>query len=195
VNFKFIKKEPFGMVNNMNSPSSLSKRKKLEYLLFLGFCAVFIFITKALLRLHLNIPGHSMFFMIFFLMLANRCVPLKYSATICAILSGLLAIMFGMGKGGPLLILKFIMPAMIIDFFSYLMPSYDQKYWTCMFVAALASSTKFISSFIVDYLLGMDAQLIVYHCLIKSGGAISFGALGSLMVPMVISRLKAYDII
>jgi hypothetical protein len=190
-----MKREPIGMDNYMKDINSLSKRKKLEYLLFLGFCAVFIFITKALLRLHLNIPGHSMFFMIFFLMLSNRCVPLRYSATICAILSGSLAIMFGMGKGGPLLILKFIMPAMTIDFFSYLIPTFDQKYWTCILVAALASSTKFISSFIVDYLLGMDAQLIVYHCLIKSGGAIFFGVLGSLMIPMVITRLKAYDII
>ena len=179
----------------MNNLNNLSKRKHLEYLLFLGFCAVFIFITKALLRLHLNIPGHSLFFLIFFLMLSKRCVPLSYSASICAILAGLLAVIFGMGKGGPLIMLKFVMPAMMIDFLSYMMPSFDQKYVTCMFVAALAASTKFISSIIVDFLLGMDIQIMMYHSLIKSCGAVFFGILGGLMIPPVTSRLKAYGII
>jgi len=170
-------------------------KRKLEYLLFLGFCAVFIFITKALLRLHLNIPGHSMLFLIFFLMLSSRCVPFFFSATICSILAGSMAIMFGMGKGGPLILLKFIMPAFVIDIMSYLIPNFDQKIKTCILISTVASSTKFISTYIVDYLIGMDQEILLYHAFIKSIGAIFFGILGSLMIPVVISRLKAYDIL
>ncbi len=60
------------------------KRFVLRDAIFLGFCAIFIVITRAGLRLHFNIPGHAMFFMCFFLLLAAGCVPKMWAATMPA---------------------------------------------------------------------------------------------------------------
>ena len=54
----------------------------IQDVLFLGFCATFIVITRAALRLHLNVPGHAMFFTMFLLILSQACVPRLGAATI-----------------------------------------------------------------------------------------------------------------
>jgi len=163
--------------------------------LFLGFCAVFILFTKAILRLHLNIPGHAMFFTIFFLMLARACVPYKLSATFVGFLSGIMAVVLGMGKGGPLILIKFLLPALVIDAGAFFIPAVFQSFVLCVLIAVIAGSTKFVSTYIVDSLIGMDKTVLVQHAFIKSIGGIAFGVAGSLLIPPVMRKLKSYGVI
>ena len=83
--------------------------------LFLGFCAVFIVFSRATMRLHLGIPGHAMFFTIFFLMTARGCVGHLFASTFTGFLAGIIAMVLGLGKSGPLMLLIFIMPGLVID--------------------------------------------------------------------------------
>jgi hypothetical protein len=163
--------------------------------LFLGFCAVFIVLMRAVLRLHLNIPGHAMLFTLFFLMLARGCVPYRFSATFTGLISALIAMLLALGKGGPLILIKFIPPALVIDFFAMVFPSWYNKYALCLVMAFTASSTKFLDTYIVDYLMGMDPTVNLQHALLSSLSGSLFGMAGSLLVPPVMKKLYAHGIL
>lgn len=172
----------------MNKPS-------LKEMLFLGFCAALIVVTKMGLRLHLGIPGHAMFFSVFFLMLARASVDYKFAASFTGLLSGIVAVGLGLGKGGPLIILKFIFPALAIDIMALVASGAFTGYTFCVLTAVIASSTKFIDSYVVDSLVGMDRMVTLQHAGLQTLGAVVFGVLGGLLVPPVVRKLRARGVI
>ena len=174
---------------------TLNKKLTLTESLFLGFCAVFIVLMRAVLRLHLNIPGHAMLFMVFFLMLARGCVPYRFSATFTGLISGLMAMLLALGKGGPLILLKFLPPAMVIDLLAMLFPAGYKNYFMCLLIAFVASSTKFLTTYFVDYLMGMDPTVNLQLSVMDSLSGSIFGMAGSLFVPPVMKKLIAHGIL
>ncbi len=171
------------------------KRLSLKESLFLGFCAVFILIFRASFRLNLNIPGHAMLFTVFFLMLARACVPYRLSATWTGMIAGAMAMVLGMGKGGPLIVSKFLLPAIVIDIGAALMPQWHQRYLLSLVMAACAAATRFLSIYLVDVLIGMDRVVTLQHALIKSSSGILFGMAGSLFIPPVVKKLQAFGVV
>ena len=163
--------------------------------LFLGFCAVLIVVFRAAFRLHLNISGHSMLFTVFFLMLAKACVRNYFSATYAGMLAGMMAMVLGLGKGGPLIILKFIFPAIAVDFMALILPIWYNHYWQCMLIAAAAAATKFLNTLIMDLLVGMDMTVAIQHGLFESLFACLFGMVGGLCIPPVVKKLNAHGIL
>ena len=174
---------------------SFIKRFTLQEAVYLGFCASFIVITRAGLRLHLNIPGHAMFFTMFFLILGRGCVPRLGAATLVALVAGLLCTLLGMGKGGPLIILKFVIPGLIVDCGGIIYSGLPGSYVACALVGAIASASRFVTIIVVEWVVGMDWSLILQHAVISSSFGVLFGTLGSLMVPPVVRRLKASGLI
>jgi hypothetical protein len=160
--------------------------------LFLGFCALFILLTKTGLRLHLKIPGHAMFFTVFFLLIARGCVQHRLAATFSGLLAGLMAMILGMGKGGPLILLKFAFPGLVVDMMAIVVPGLFESVLLCIFTAGLAGATRFVSTVLVDYLTGMDLEILLQHAVIQSAGNIVFAMAGGIAVPTVIHNLKAY---
>jgi len=167
----------------------------LKEALFLGFCAVFILFTRAALRLHLGIPGHAMFFTLFFLMLARACVPYRFASSFVGLLSGVMVVVLGLGKGGPLIMLKFVLPAIVVDIGVMLVPIVFGSYLLCALLAALAASTKMIDTYVVDSLVGMEQAIIFQHALLKASGGVFFGVIGSLLIPPVVRKLRAYGVV
>ena len=178
---------------NQNTENTATLRLKDG--LFLGFCAILIVGTKLIFRWHLNISGHSMLFTMFFLLLARTAVSYKMAASMTGFLAGLATLMLGMGKGGPLLLIKFMIPALVVDGAFLIYPLITNSYFGCLLVGILASASKFISTILVDWAVGMDARVLMHHALLKSLGAVLFGVLGSLMVPPVVKKLRSHDII
>lgn len=163
--------------------------------LFIGFCAVFILTAKALLRLHLKIPGHSMFFTIFFLLIARGCVRHWLAASFCGLLAGIMAVILGMGKGGPLILIKFLLPALMVDLMAGLLPGIFASVLLCALSGGLAASTRMLSTWLIDLLAGMDAQIVQQHVWLQGAGNILFGLAGGIAVPAVIRKLVAYGAI
>lgn len=178
-------------------PSASAERKGLPLrdALFLGFCAVFILFTRAALRLHLGIPGHAMFFSVFFLMLARAAVRYRLSASFVGFLAGAMATVLGLGKGGPLILLKFVLPAIVVDIGALLLPGLFGSHILCGLVAAAASATKMIDTYIVDTLVGMDSAIVLQHAALKALGGVAFGVAGSQLIPPVVRKLRAYGTI
>jgi hypothetical protein len=167
----------------------------LKELLFLGFCALLLLFSRVALQLKLKIPGHSMLFTSFFLLLARGCVRFRLAASTTALLAGLLGMILGLGKGGPLLLLKFLLPALVIDGMAMLLPSLFLSPLLCALVAALAASTRFFNTWFIDRLLGLEPDIILTHALIQTAGGVAFALIGGFMVPPVLHRLAAYGLI
>lgn len=163
--------------------------------MLLGFCATFIVLTRAALRLHFSIPGHSMFFMMFFLLMSRAAVPKLGSSTLVGLISGLVCMLLGMTKMGPLIIANFILPGVIVDIACALFPGALTKWWTCLAIGVIASASKNVSSIGLDLLLGMEREIILQHVLVTTAGSVLFGGLGSLLAPAVIKRLQANRLI
>jgi hypothetical protein len=163
--------------------------------IFLGFCATFIVITRAGLRLHLNIPGHAMFFMCFFLLLAVGCVPKMWAATIVGLVAGIVAVLLGMGQGGPIMLLKFLFPAIIVDCARLIYPDLAANIVACVLVGLTAAASRFLTIVAPDLLAGLDWQIIAGHAVVTTTMGMGFGAIGSAMVPAIVRRLKAHQMI
>jgi hypothetical protein len=163
--------------------------------LLLGFCATFIILTRAALRIHFSLPGHSMFFLIFFLLMARGCVPKIGSATLVGIIAGLVCMMLGMTKMGPMILVNFILPAVVIDIAGVIYPRMPRSYIACAVAGALAASCKAVSAAGLDLMLGMETEIIMQHVIITTASSAGFGAIGALLVPSVIRRLQANRLI
>jgi hypothetical protein len=163
--------------------------------LWLGFCATFIIVTKAFLRLHLHLTGHAMFFTMFFFLLGKGAVPKRGAATLVGLVAGILGLMLGMGKEGPLIILRYMLAGFVIDAACAIYPRVLETSLGCALVAAIASTSRAVTLILVEWLAGMETVLIMQHAAIGSVMNILFGVLGSLMVPPIIRRLKAAGLV
>jgi len=171
------------------------KKPSLKDMLFLGFCAALIVVTKMALRLHLGVPGHVMLFTIFFLMLARASVGYVFAASFTGLLAGLASVGLGLGKGGPLILFKFILPAFVIDLTALFATGIFTSYLLCVLVAAFAASTKFMDAYLIDTLMGMDKGVTLRHAALQTLGAVLFGTLGGLLVPPVVKKLRSRGVI
>jgi hypothetical protein len=172
------------------------KRLSLKDALFLGFCAVLIIAVRAALRLHLKIPGHSMLFTLFFLLLARGCVHNKLASSFTALLAGIMALILGMGKGGPLILVRYLLPALVVDAMAVVLSdTLFQSMLLCLLTAVLAASTRFLSDAAMDLLAGMEFSVVLRHAGLQTAGNVLFGAIGALGVPTVIRKLKAFGAI
>jgi len=171
------------------------KKFTLQEALFLAFCACFIVITRAVFRLHLNIPGHAMFFTMFFLILSRGMVHRLGAATLVGILAGLICTLLGMGKGGPLIILRFLVPGLIVDLAGLVHHGLAGSYIACAIVGALGAASRFLTIIAVEWVLGVEWDIMLQHALISSACGVIFGVLGALMVPLIARKLSAHGLI
>ncbi len=163
----------------------------LQESLFLGFCSLLILSTKLLLRLHLKVPGHSMFFLILFLMLAALCVRKRWSATLAAAMAGILGMFTGSGKLGPLGIVSYMLPALVVDFCVPFLQRHRKNLAAFALAGLLAAASRAPVSLFSEWMVGMDLQVLVMSTAIKVGGGMVFGALGGLPVPALLTKLEA----
>lgn len=171
------------------------KRFNLKDAILLGFFATLIVVTRAGLRLHLKIPGHSMFFMCFFLVLAAGCVPRMWAATVTGFVAGIVAILLGMGHGGPIMLLRFLLPALVVDGARLVFPRLTLSFVACAVVGVLASASRFLIIILPDVLAGMDWHVFVQHGLMTTAMGMGFGGLGAAMAPAIIRRLQTHGLI
>jgi hypothetical protein len=173
----------------------LWNRFTLREALLLGFCATFIILTRAGLRLHLHLPGHVMFFTMFFFLLARGCVPRIGSATLVGLITSLVSVLFGMGKVGPIVLVKFLLPALIVEAAGAIFPSFVTSMILCAFVGILASVVRSTASIAVEVLVGMEEEVIITKALFAAAMNGIWGGLGALAVPAVVIRLRKNGLI
>ncbi|BEQ13968.1 ECF transporter S component [Desulfoferula mesophila] len=163
--------------------------------LYLGFCGTFIVIARAALRMHLHLTGHSMFFNLFFLLLARGVVRRFGAATLAGVVAGLLCMFLGLGKDGPLLIVRYGLLGLIVDLGFALYPRLAYSYVACFVCGAAAALTRGLFLAVADLMAGMETAVMIQHVLLNSAMNMAFGAAGGLLVPPVIKRLQSSGLI
>lgn len=173
----------------------LWNRFSMREALLLGFCATFIVLTKATLRMKLGISGHSMFFMTFFLLLARGIVPKTGAATLAGLLAGAISIALGLAHKGPIIMLNFVFPALVIDTAGIFLPRFTTRLLPCLIIGGMAASTKGVAEGIVLFVTGVSSEIVFLKTLVEGAWAAFFGILGSLPVPAIIRKLRTNRLI
>jgi hypothetical protein len=161
--------------------------------LLLAFFAAFIVLAKAALRWHLHVPGHSMFATALFLVLARTCVPRPWSATATGLLAGLATTALGMGKGGPLLVARLLVPGLVVDAGTRL-PLQPHALHAAV-VGALAGASGFFPTAAIEALAGVPGDLVLQHALVSAGAKTGFGALGGWAAAVIAQRLREHGLL
>jgi hypothetical protein len=170
-------------------------RFSLREALLLGFCATFIVLTRASLRLHFSLPGHTMLLMMFFLLLARGLVPKLGAATLVGVISGIVCILLGMTKAAPLVATNFVLPGIVVDAAALVFPRVPASYMGSIATGIVASVSKGVSAAGMDVLMRMDREIVLRHLAATTLAGVAFGAVGAALVPPVIRRLQANGLI
>jgi hypothetical protein len=178
-----------------SSVNFLWNRFTMREALLLGFCATFIVLTKATLRMKLGISGHSMFFMMFFLLLARGIVPKTGAATLVGLLAGGISIALGLAHKGPIIMLNFVLPALILDFAGIFLPNLTSRYLTCITIGGIAAASKGASGSLIELFAGAPMNIVLVKALLEGMGGVIFGILGALPVPAIIRKLQTNRLI
>ena len=168
----------------------LWNRFTLREAILLGFFATFIVLTRAGLRLHLHLPGHVMFFTMFFMIMARGCVPKIGAATLTGLIASLAGLFLGMGKGGPIVFVKFLLPALVVEAAGMIHSDMAASWIACCLTGAVAAALRVAGSTILESLMGLEEEVVLKKALFQGGMNALFGALGALAVPFVIRRLR-----
>ncbi|TSK06567.1 MAG: hypothetical protein FPO08_07855 [Geobacter sp.] len=171
------------------------RRFTLREAVLLCFCATLIVLTRAGLRLHLHLPGHVMFFTMFFFLLARGCVPKVGAATLVGLITSLASVLLGMGSGGAMVLVKFLLPALVVDLAGLIAPGFVTSLLACATVGVLASLLRAGANTGVEWLLGMDEEIMLQKTVISAGLNGLWGGLGALAVPAIIRRLRKNGLI
>jgi hypothetical protein len=178
-----------------NEVAFLWNRFTMREALLLGFCATFIVLTKATLRMKLGISGHSMFFLLFFLLLARGIVPKTGAATLVALLAGGISIALGLAHKGPVIMLNFLLPALVLDFAGIFLPQMTSRHLLCLLIGGIAAASKGVSSAVVELIAGAPMKIVIQAAAIEGAGGVIFGMLGALPVPSIIRKLRTNRLI
>ncbi len=173
----------------------LWSRFTLREALLLGFCATFIVLTRAGLRLHLHMPGHVMLFTMFFFLLARGSVPKIGAATLVGLIVSLASFLLGMGTKGPAVFIKFLLPAIMVDLAGTIAPSFVTSILACVLVGAVAAATRAAADTWLDLLTGMEEEIVLRKALITAALFAFYGGLGSMAVPSIVRRLRKNGLI
>jgi hypothetical protein len=163
--------------------------------LLLAFFASFVVLTRAALRWHLNVPGHSMFPAALLLVLARACVPRAGAATSVGLLAGAAVALLGMGKGGPLLVLKLALPGLVVDAGAAAAGARFAAIWAAALVGGAAGATDFVPVALVEAAAGMPADVVVAHAALSAGPKVAFGALGGAAGAAIAARLRHHGLL
>lgn len=158
---------------------------------YMTLCAVLMVILRLFFRLNLQITGHSMLLTIFFLLLAKHHVQRTWAGTATAFLAGLLAVIMGLGKAGPLLLPQFVLPGLVVDLLFFFPFFRSKTLFAGILVGGLAAFGRFPGKAFTDAIVGMDLDLAIIQAFIKSLAGVPFGIAGGVLEYFLIRRMSA----
>jgi hypothetical protein len=184
-----------GAMTHCEERKYLWRQFSLREALLLGFCATFIILARAALRLHLHLPGHVMFFTMFFFLLARGCVPKIGAVTLVGTITCFASVILGMGNVGVMVLVLYLLPALVVEVVGLLFPTFVNRLLACAAVGLIASATRAAAVTGVDALMGVDEEIVmakVITSIVMNG---VFGGLGSMAVPSIIRSLRRNGLI
>lgn len=149
-----------------------------------------ISVSRFVSQMPIGIPGHTSVYWMGLLILGKGLIPKFGAGTIMGIVSGILAVVFGLGKEGPLLAFKCIVPGVLLDILAVLFLHRLESIWVAAIIGALISWSKLLASIVLGIILDIPMVFLALGFGYATLLHMVFGAAGGALAAMLIKRLK-----
>jgi hypothetical protein len=147
-------------------------------------------VANDILHMPLRMPGHTSIWWMGILIVGKGIIPKFGSGIIMGIVSGILAVIFGLGKEGIFVFFKYFIPGLLLD---VLAPLYKQKFESVVVGAtcgALISLSKLAASMAVGIIVNIPLLFLTLGLGYVSISHVIYGAIGGVLAAIIIKRLK-----
>lgn len=165
-------------------------RLSLADILRLTMFGTLIAVVNDILRVPLHMPGHTSIWWMGILVIGKGLLKKPGAGTVMGIVSGILAVVLGLGSDGVFVFFKYFVPGLLIDF---LAPIFAHKLESPV-VGAICGILTSLSKMLINIALGILLKVpMVFLALGMGFTALShviFGAMGGVLAAVIIKRLK-----
>lgn len=151
-----------------------------------------ISVSRFVFQMPIGVPGHTSVYWMGLLILGKGLIPKFGAGTIMGIVSGILAIVFGLGKEGPLMAFKCIIPGMLLDFLAIVFFNKLESIWVGAIIGALISWSKLLTSIALGIILDIPMVFLAMGFGYATLLHVFFGAAGGMLAAVLIKRLKPW---
>ena len=137
--------------------------------------------AKMLLNIPLHVPGHFNIVWMFFLLLGCALVPRHGAGTTLGVLTGMLAILFGLGQEGILIFFKWLIVGLTLEVFLAGAPAFAQRWHAAVAAGGAAAVAKTVLNLALFFVFGFSGKAV------ETVGAVAvtlnflFGAVGGFL--------------
>lgn len=157
------------------------------------FCGALIAISKLIIKIPLNIPGHSGAIWMAILMFCCLRYNKGMSGILAGTIAGLLAVMFGLGKEGPFVFFKYFLPGVTVDLIFCFVSHKSRKLLLVGVVAAFAHWTKLLVNYILGIIFDLPRGFLLLGIKIATVNHLVFGFIGGVIAYFIYERIKLHD--
>ncbi len=159
-------------------------------LILLALFAALILVAKIALKTPLRLPGHTGVFWMAILIVASQVVPRRRAASLVGLLSGILAVFFGLGDFGFLdTFLSYLMIGVGTDL-ALLLLANPENLVAAALIGSLGHMGKFLVKWALGALTGAPLGFVALGLLNSLLGYILFGAVGGLLGGLTLKALR-----
>lgn len=149
-----------------------------------------IALLKDITRIPLHIPGHSSIFWMGILVLGKGLIPGFGAGMVMGGVSGVLAVLLGLGKEGVFVFFKYFVPGLVIDLIAPLFLNKLENPVAGALCGAIASLSKMAINLALGLLLKLPMVFLTIGLGVTSISHTVFGAAGGVIAAILIRRLK-----
>lgn len=147
-------------------------------------------VANDILHMPLRMPGHTSVWWMGILLVGKGVIPKFGSGIIMGIVSGVLAVIFGLGKEGIFVFFKYFIPGLLIDIIA---PLYRHKLESVVvggICGALISLSKLAASMAVGIIVNIPLLFLTLGLGYVAICHVIYGAIGGVLAAIIIKRLK-----
>ena len=156
----------------------------------IALVAVMIVLGKTLLRMPINVSGHAGVLWIAALVIGRGVVRRPWSATLMALIGGLLvAFMQPSSSGALLTVAKYVVPGMLLDGLTPLLGGRLDRIAPAVVAGAAAHAGKVVVDLVQGMIAHVPVSVLAVGLTASTALHIAFGALGGLLGALVLQGL------
>jgi hypothetical protein len=147
-------------------------------------------VANDILHIPLQMPGHTSVWWMGILIVGKGVIPKFGSGMIMGIVSGILAVIFGLGKEGIFVFFKYFIPGLLLD---CLAPVYRHKFdsiYVGAVCGALISLSKLAASTIVGIIVNVPLLFLTLGLGYVAISHVLYGVIGGVLAAIIFKRLK-----
>lgn len=157
----------------------------------LALISALIVLGKSLIRLPIQVPGHSGVFWMALLVIGRGMVRRRSAGTLMGVVSGILALALAPGREGLLVAVKYAAAGASLDGYVALVGERLRSTVVATLGGAVSNVAKLVTSLLMGMALGIQGGYLAVGLGMAAVTHVFFGALGGLLGALVLGRLDA----